>query len=50
VSTIMGIFTILDKNEFYYNKTTPFKHTTPDDVLNDFNLMLNREKGISNLS
>ena len=50
LSTILGIFTILDKNEFYHNKTTPFKHATPDDVLHDFKLMLNRGIGINNLS
>jgi len=50
LSTIMGIFIILDKNEFYYNKTTPFKHTTLDNVLNDFKLLLNRGNDIKNLS
>jgi len=49
-STILGIFTIFDKNEFYHNKTTPFKHKTPDDVLDDFLLLHNRKRGIKNLS
>ena len=50
ISTIMGIFTILDKNEFYHNKTVPFKHTSPDDVIKDFTLLLNRRKNIINIS
>ena len=41
LSTILGIFTILDKNEFYHNKTAPFKHKTPEDVLGDFTLLMN---------
>ena len=49
-STILGIFTILDKNDFYHNKTVAFKHNSPDDVLNDFQLLLNRVRGICNLS
>jgi len=49
-STIFGIFTILDKNQFYYNMTTPFKHDSPDDVLKDFQLLDNRSKGILNIS
>jgi len=50
VSTLMGLFTILDKNDFYHNKTVPYKHPTPDDVLDDFKLLLNRVRGINNLS
>jgi hypothetical protein len=50
ISTIMGIFTIFDKNEFYYNNTTPFKHDSPEEVLHDFQLLHNRDHGINNLS
>lgn len=50
ISTILGIFTILDKNEFYHNKTTPFKHNSPEEVLDDFKLMANRNIGIKNIS
>jgi hypothetical protein len=39
MSTMLGIFTILDKNEFYHNKTVPFKHKTPEEVLRDFRLL-----------
>jgi hypothetical protein len=49
-STILGIFTILDKNEFYYNKTSPFKHASPDQVLTDFFLLKNRFDEILNIS
>ena len=50
MSTIMGIFTILDKNEFYHNKTVPFKHNSIEEVLNDFKSLLNRKIGKYNLS
>jgi hypothetical protein len=50
MSTILGIFTILDKNEFYHNKTAPFKHASPDEVLHDFSLLKNRNKNKLNLS
>ena len=50
ISTILGIFTILDKNEFYHNKTTPFKHKTAEDVINDFKLLANRNIDILNIS
>jgi hypothetical protein len=50
ISTILGIFTILDKNEFYHNKTAPFKHNTADDVIKDFQLLSNRDQGILNIS
>ena len=49
-ASILGIFAILDKNEFYHNMTAPFKHNSPDEVLNDFKLMINRNKGILNTS
>jgi len=50
ISTIMGIFTILDKNEFYHNKLIPFKHISTDEVLNDFQLLHNRNHGVNNFS
>lgn len=49
-STVLGIFTIFDKNDFYYNKTAPFKHKSPDEILDDFYLLHNRNKGKLNLS
>ena len=50
LSTILGIFTILDKNEFYHNKTTPFKHRSPEEVLKDFSLLKNRAFNKLNIS
>jgi hypothetical protein len=50
MSTIFGVFTILDKNEFYHNKTTPFKHHSIDDVLGDFSLLKNRSEKKLNIS
>jgi Zn-dependent peptidase ImmA (M78 family) len=44
MSTILGIFTILDKNEFYHNKTAPFKHRSAEEVLNDFNIIKRIDK------
>ena len=49
-STILGIFTILDKNQFYHNMTAPFKHKTSDEVLSDFQLLHNRKRGTLNVS
>ncbi|MDR0639009.1 MAG: hypothetical protein LBG27_08960 [Spirochaetaceae bacterium] len=36
LSTILGVFTILDKNDFYHNKIGPFKHMSVQEVLDDF--------------
>jgi hypothetical protein len=50
MSTILGIFTILDKNEFYHNRTATFKHSSPDEILHDFSLLKNRNKQTLNYS
>ena len=50
VSTLFGILIILDKNEFYHNKTTTFKHSSPEEVLRDFSLLRNRDSGKLNIS
>jgi len=49
-STVFGILAIFDKNEFYYNKTAPFKHKSPDDVLKDFSLLHNHNNSNLNIS
>jgi len=49
-STILGIFAILDKNDFYHNKTTLFNHKKKEDVLEDFYLLHNRKQGKLNIS
>jgi Zn-dependent peptidase ImmA (M78 family) len=41
LSTILGIFTILDKNDFYHNKTALFKHPSVQAVLDDFRRLSN---------
>jgi len=38
LATIFGILAIFDKNEFYHNKTTPYKHISSEEILNDFRL------------
>jgi Zn-dependent peptidase ImmA (M78 family) len=50
LATLFGIFTIFDKNEFYHNKTTPFKHKSPEEILSDFSLLMNRGDGKLNVS
>jgi hypothetical protein len=50
MSTILGILAILDKNDFYHNKTVPFKHKSPEDVLDDFALLKNRGEKRFNVS
>lgn len=49
-STVFGILAIFDKNEFYHNKTAPFKHKSPDEILSDFNLLHNRNNDKINIS
>ena len=43
LATILGIFIIFDKNDFYHNKTVAFKHKTSDEILKDFALLDNRK-------
>jgi len=50
LATILGIFTIFDKNDFYHNKTAPFKHKSPEDILKDFSLLRNRGNDTLNVS
>jgi len=50
LATILGILTIFDKNDFYHNRTTSFKHKSPEDILKDFSLLKNRSNDILNVS
>ncbi|WGK69458.1 hypothetical protein P0082_00960 [Candidatus Haliotispira prima] len=50
VSTVFGIFAILDKNDFYTNKTKSFCHPSPEAIVDSFCLMNNHKKGIYNRS
>jgi hypothetical protein len=46
LSSILGIFIIFDKNDFYYNKTATFKHKSTKAILDDFKLL---RKNLQNL-
>lgn len=50
LSSIFGIFTILDKNDFYAEKTVPFQHKSWEDIISDFALLKNRAEGKENIS
>lgn len=50
LSSIFGVFTIFDKNDFYTNKTISFKHHTWQEIVADFKLLSNKAKGIFNKS
>ena len=50
LSSIFGIFSILDKNDFYAEKTVPFQHKSWEDVIADFSLLKNRSEGKENIS
>lgn len=50
LSSIFGIFTILDKNDFYAEKTVPFQHKSWEDVISDFSQLKNRAEGKDNIS
>lgn len=50
LATIWGIFTIFDKNEFYHNKTIPYRHASSEAILNDFKLIYNQKMNKFNLS
>lgn len=36
LSSIIGYFIMLDKNDFYENKIVPYRHDTPQELLADF--------------
>ena len=50
LSSIFGIFTIFDKNDFYADKTVPFQHDSWQDIVLDFSQLKNKIEGIENLS
>jgi len=49
-ATIFGILAIIDKNDFYHNKTPTFMHHSVEEILNDFMLLHHRNTGILNIS
>ena len=50
LSSIFGIFTIMDKNEFYANKATQFQHDTWQHIVEDFKQLKNSLDGKLNIS
>lgn len=50
LSTIFGVFMMLDKSDFYHNRAAPFRHKSADEVLQDFSLIANRSADKLNVS
>ena len=50
LSTIFGVFMMLDKSDFYHNRAVPFRHKSADEVLQDFSLIANRSADKLNVS
>lgn len=50
LSSIFGILTILDKNDFYQCRAKKYQHSTWEQILKDFELLGNRAKNINNIS
>lgn len=50
LSSIFDIFTILDKNDFYMEKTAPFQHDSWQSIVSDFRQLKNQLDGKLNIS
>lgn len=50
LSSIFGIFTIIDKNNFYANETKPLLHKSCKDIIDDFKQLENKTCGKLNIS
>ena len=50
LSSVFGIFTIIDKNNFYANETRPLLHHSCNDIVDDFALLKNRADERYNIS
>lgn len=50
LSSIFGILTILDKNDFYQCRSSKYQHPSWEQILQDFELLSNRAKNINNIS
>lgn len=50
LSSIFGILTILDKNDFYENDALKYQHNDWNDMLKDFLLLRNRSLSVYNKS
>ena len=50
LSSVFGIFTMLDKNDFYANKTSDYQHSSWLSIVDDFSCLKNKEEGKFNIS
>lgn len=50
LSSIFGVLTILDKNDFYHSRTKPYQHASAEEIIRDFLLLKNRSNEKFNIS
>ena len=50
LSSIFGVLTILDKNDFYQCRASQYQHSSWQDIIKDFSLLKNQTDGIYNMS
>lgn len=50
ISSVFGVFTILDKNHFYAEKTRDYQHPSWQDIISDFCLLNNKQNNRLNTS
>lgn len=50
LSSVLGLLIIMDKNDFYANKTSAFQYLTWEDLLSEFVLLKNQSEEIFNIS
>lgn len=50
ISSIFGVFTILDKNDFYAKKTHLYQHRSWQEIIDDFCLLRNKQNNRLNTS
>lgn len=50
LSSIFGVLSILDKNDFYHSKASSYKHTSSEEIIADFLLLRNRSSSKHNTS
>ena len=50
LSTIFGILSIMDKNDFYQNRASQYQHSTWQEIIAEFKLLRNESKGVANIS
>lgn len=50
LSSMLGILTILDKNDFYQCRASQYQHSSWQDIIKDFSLLKNQTEGIYNVS